>query len=151
LQFSLQADSPGTFGYNIVYLRFRNVLYPTDSPIQIHHLKPSPRNRNKGKAYTNFLHGYCICDNVYSIGWTIGVLGFDSRWGLGMFLFTTLSRTALGPTQLAMQSVPGALSLGVVKRPASEADHSLPSSTDIKECVELILYSPIRLHGVVLS
>jgi hypothetical protein len=29
----------------------------------------------------------------------IGVLEFDSRRGLGIFLFTTASRTALGPTQ----------------------------------------------------
>jgi hypothetical protein len=32
-------------------------------------------------------------------GWTIGVLGFDSRRGLGIFLFTTASKTALAPTQ----------------------------------------------------
>jgi hypothetical protein len=35
----------------------------------------------------------------WAMGWMIGVLGFDSRWGLGIFLFTTASRTALGPTQ----------------------------------------------------
>jgi len=29
--------------------------------------------------------------------WMIGVLGFDSRRELGIFLFTTASRTALGP------------------------------------------------------
>jgi hypothetical protein len=29
----------------------------------------------------------------------IGVIGFDSRRGLGIFVFTTASRTALGPTQ----------------------------------------------------
>jgi hypothetical protein len=34
----------------------------------------------------------------WATGWTIGVLGFDSRQGLGTFLFTTGSRTALGPT-----------------------------------------------------
>jgi len=28
-----------------------------------------------------------------------------------------------------------------VKRPGLEADHSLPSSTEIKECVELYLHS----------
>jgi hypothetical protein len=41
-----------------------------------------------------------------------GVLGFDSRRRLGIFLFTTSSRTALGPTQPPIQWVPGALSVG---------------------------------------
>jgi hypothetical protein len=36
-----------------------------------------------------------------------------SRRGMGIFLFTTASRTALGPNQLPIQWVPGALSLGV--------------------------------------
>jgi hypothetical protein len=38
-----------------------------------------------------------------------------------------------------------------VKRPEREIDHSPPYSAEVKECVELHLYSPIRLHGVVLS
>jgi hypothetical protein len=50
--------------------------------------------------------------------------------GLGIFLFTTASRTALGPTQPPNQWVPGALSLGV-KRPGSEADHSPQSSAEV--------------------
>jgi hypothetical protein len=54
--------------------------------------------------------------------WTIGVVGFDSRRGLGIFLFITASRTALGPTQPPIQWVPGALSLGV-KRRGRETDH----------------------------
>jgi hypothetical protein len=66
------------------------------------------------------------------MGWTIGVLGFDPRRGLGIFPFTTASRTALGPTQPPIQWVPGALSLRV-KRPGREADHSLPSSAEVKE------------------
>jgi hypothetical protein len=65
-------------------------------------------------------------------GWSIGVLGFDSRRGLGIFLLVTASRTALGPTQPLMQWVPGALSLEV-KRPGREADHSPPSSAEVKE------------------
>jgi hypothetical protein len=69
--------------------------------------------------------------------------------GLGIFLFTTASRTALGPTQPPIQWVP-VLSL-VVKRLGREADHSPPSRVEVKEWVELYLYSPIRLHGVVLS
>jgi hypothetical protein len=63
---------------------------------------------------------------------------------------TTMSVTALGPTQPPIQCVPGTLSLGL-KQPGREADHSPPSSAEIKECVELYLHSPIRLHGVVLS
>jgi hypothetical protein len=31
-----------------------------------------------------------------------------------------------------------------------EADHSPPSSAEVKEWVELYLHSPIRIHGVVL-
>jgi hypothetical protein len=57
----------------------------------------------------------------------IGVLGFGSRRGLGIFLFTTASRTVLGPIQTPIQLIPGALSLGV-KRQGREADHS-PSSS----------------------
>jgi hypothetical protein len=61
----------------------------------------------------------------------IEVLGFDSRRGLGVILFTTASRTALEPTQPPIQWVPGALSLGV-KRPEREADHSPTSSAEVK-------------------
>jgi hypothetical protein len=38
-----------------------------------------------------------------------------------------------------------------VKRPGREADHSPPSSAEVKECMELYLHFPIRFHGVVLS
>jgi hypothetical protein len=54
---------------------------------------------------------------------------FESRQGLGIFLFTIASRPALGPTQPPIQWVPGALSLRV-KGPGREADHSPPSSTE---------------------
>jgi hypothetical protein len=66
-----------------------------------------------------------------ALGWTIGVLWFDSRRGLRIFLFTTASRTALGPTQPPIQWVPGALSLGV-KRSGHEADHSPLFSAEVK-------------------
>jgi hypothetical protein len=70
----------------------------------------------------------------------MGVLGFDSRRGLGIFLFTA-SRPALGPTQPPIQCVPGDLSLGV-NRPECEADNSPTSSAEVKEWVELYLHSP---------
>jgi hypothetical protein len=63
-------------------------------------------------------------------------LRLDSRRGLGIFLFTTASRMALGPTQPPIQWLPGSLFLGV-KRPGREADHSPPSSAEVKEWVKL--------------
>jgi hypothetical protein len=80
----------------------------------------------------------------------IGVLGFDSRRGLGIFLFTTVSRTALGPTQPPVQWIPAALSLGV-KQPGREADHSPPSSAEVKNECSYTSTPSIRLHAVVLS
>jgi hypothetical protein len=56
---------------------------------------------------------------------------FPAGGGLGIFLFTTASRTALGPTQLPIQRVPGTLSLGV-KRLGREAYQSAPFSAEVK-------------------
>jgi hypothetical protein len=67
-----------------------------------------------------------------------------------IFLFTTASRTALGPTQPPIQCVTGALSLGV-KRPGRESDHSPPSSDEVKNAWSYTSTPTIRLHGVVLS
>jgi hypothetical protein len=50
---------------------------------------------------------------------------------LSFFLFSKSSRPALGSTQPPMQWVLGALSPGV-KRPEREADHSPPTSAEIK-------------------
>jgi hypothetical protein len=62
----------------------------------------------------------------------IGVLGFDFRWKLGIFLFATASRTALEAIQPPIQWVPGVLSLGI-KRPGRDADHSHPTKAEVKE------------------
>jgi hypothetical protein len=67
----------------------------------------------------------------WATGWTFGVLEFDSRRGLESFLFTTASRTALEPTQPPIQWLLRTLSLWV-KRPGREADHSPPSSVEVK-------------------
>jgi hypothetical protein len=74
---------------------------------------------------------FFLRDSSVGIARGSGVLGFDSRRELRIFLFTIASRTALGPTQPPIQCKPEALSLGV-KRKGREADHSPPSSAKIK-------------------
>jgi hypothetical protein len=66
--------------------------------------------------------------------------GFEFRLGMGIFLFTTVSRPALEPTQPTIQWVPGALFLGV-KQPGREANHSPTSSAEVKKGVVLHLHS----------
>jgi hypothetical protein len=83
------------------------------------------------------------------VGWVIRVWGFDSWWGLEIFLFSTMFRPTLEPTQPPIQWILGALSPGV-KWLGHEADHSLPSSAKVKNmwCFTSI---PVYLHGVMLS
>jgi hypothetical protein len=51
---------------------------------------------------------------------------------------------------MATSIVTGALSLGV-KRPGHEADHSPPSSAEVKNAWNYTSTAPVRLHDVVLS
>jgi hypothetical protein len=64
-------------------------------------------------------------------GYTLGGHGFDSRQGQEIFLFSTSSRPSLRLTQPLIHWVPVALS-PLVKRPVRKADHSPPSSAEIK-------------------
>jgi hypothetical protein len=65
------------------------------------------------------------------------------------FIICILYRIILGPTQPPIQWVPGTLSLGV-KRSGREADHSPPSSTEVKNALNYTSTPTIRLYGVVL-
>ena len=72
--------------------------------------------------------------------------GIESFWGLG---FPHPSRPALGPTQPPIQWVPG-LSLEL-KRPGRGVDHPTLSSAEVKERVELYLYSTSGLSWTVIG
>jgi hypothetical protein len=69
---------------------------------------------------------------------------------MGIFLFTTASKPALGPTQPPIQWVPGVLFIGT-KRPGREADHSPPSNADVKNAWSYTSTPPIHFHGVLLK
>jgi len=49
----------------------------------------------------------------------------------GIFLFATVSRPALGPTESPIQLIAGALSLEIM-RPEHEVDHSPPCTAEVK-------------------
>jgi hypothetical protein len=76
------------------------------------------------------------------------VPGFDCR-KCKIFLFSTASRPTVGPTQLPIRWVPGALSPGVKPQRVKLATHLhlMPRSRK----VNLYLHSPIYLHGIVLN
>jgi hypothetical protein len=44
-----------------------------------------------------------------ALGYGLDDFGFESRQGLGIFLFTTVSRPALGLTQTPIECIPAAL------------------------------------------
>jgi len=90
-----------------------------------------------------------LLTQAFSIGLRAGSSVFDSQEGMGIFLFTTASRPALGSTQPRIQNLPGNLSLGL-KWLGREADHSPASSAEYKnECSYTA--TPVRLPGRVFS
>jgi hypothetical protein len=77
--------------------------------------------------------GAAVSQAVYSLtmGWTIGRLRFDPRQRQRIFILAPASRPALGPTQTPIQWVPGSFPGGKA-RPGRDADHSPPSSAEVK-------------------
>jgi len=80
----------------------------------------------------------------HDAGLRTGRSGFDSRRGLGIFLFTTASRTALGPTQ------PGLFSWGQSGRGVKLTTyfHLVPRSENVWSYTSA---PPTRLHSVELA
>jgi hypothetical protein len=83
------------------------------------------------------------------MGWATGV-HFPAGAIMGLFVFTTASRPALGPTHPPIQRIPRVPSPGE-KRLGREADHSHPSSVGVKNAWSYTSTPAIRLHGMVLS
>jgi hypothetical protein len=84
----------------------------------------------------------------YSDRLQAGRPGFDFRQRQESFLYFTVSRPALGPTQPPIQRIPGVLSPGI-KQLGREVDHSPPVLRS--RMVELYLHSPICLLGLVFN
>jgi hypothetical protein len=85
-----------------------------------------------------------------ALGYGLADRGFESRQGLGIFLFTTASRPAVVSTQPPIQRLSGALSVGV-KRLGRDTDRSPPSNAEVKNAWSYISTPSIRLYGVMLS
>jgi hypothetical protein len=84
-------------------------------------------------AVTNYYYRLSNCELEYLSRYSDGLQArqLDSRQGYGIFLYSTSSRPALGSTQPPIQWTLGALSPGL-KLPVREADHSAPSSAEVK-------------------
>jgi hypothetical protein len=88
---------------------------------------------------------------LFSISWySLGDTIVDFYIDMGIFFFATASEPALGPAQPPIQWVLVTLSLGV-KRPGREADHSPPSSAEVKNAWSYTPTSPVCFQGMVLS
>jgi hypothetical protein len=70
--------------------------------------------------------------------------------GAGNFSLHHRLENGSGAHSASFTMIPGALSLGI-KRPGREADHSPPTSVEVKNEWSYNPTPPIRLHGVVLS
>jgi hypothetical protein len=80
--------------------------------------------------------------------WMIGGSSPGSNWN---FSLHHRVQTGSGSHSASYQIFTRSSFSGGKKLPRSEADHSPQSSAEVKECVELYLTSPIRLHSMMLS
>jgi hypothetical protein len=100
----------------------------------------------EGRIYILWTQNHTFGNNSESHVSGLDDRGFESRQGLGISLFTTASRPALGATQPPIEWVLGALSLRVKRTthlhlvPRSRMRGAIPP-----------LHSPIRLRSEVLS
>jgi hypothetical protein len=71
-----------------------------------------------------FHHGAGVAQSVcLTMDWTTGRSRFDTRQRQKIFILTSVSRPALGPTQLRVQWVLGSPFSGGKERPGRDAEH----------------------------
>jgi hypothetical protein len=73
--------------------------------------------------------------------------GFESRKGQRIYFYLKRSRPTLGHTQPPIQCVSGTLSPGL-KQPGREADHTPPSTAEVKNERGYASAPPAVLHDV---
>jgi hypothetical protein len=91
------------------------------------HLPVTPVQYSTWEYIRYLIHCHSILNFLRNPDASVGIvkeLVFDSRQGQDIPLFSVTCRPAVGPTQLPMQSITGALSPGV-KRQLRDADHCL--------------------------
>jgi len=98
--------------------------------------------------FSSFPCNDVVRDSVFDMKTRYGLDGsrIESR---GSAIFSFPSRQALGPTNPPVQWVPALVPW--VKRPVHGTDHAPSSSTEVKERVELYLYSPLALPCLLLG
>jgi hypothetical protein len=142
------------------YLPFKlhKVLRQNSKTLKVlHHRKilgnPGLHNRGTGciqRGYQCFaLYFHCYLALNIRVLRRAGRPGFNSRQVQEIFPLSTAFRQALGPSQPPIHWTPVALSPGV-KGPGLEADHSPPSSAEVKNG-GAIPPLPIRLNHVALN
>jgi hypothetical protein len=134
-------------------------FHPSDMLVRCAVRISSPRNTGTLDKHT-VRHHYMICTSPLHIsvgsqvqgdtGCKIGVLGFDSRRGLGIFSLPSCPDRFWCSLSLLFGGYPRLFFL-VIKQPGREADHSPPSSAEVKNMWIYTSNPSISLHGVVLS
>jgi hypothetical protein len=100
----------------VIWSRFSDLASATQTTI----------TKNIWKNYILFL-----AISVSSVWLQAGWPGFDPRQGQRIFPLASVSRPALRPTQPPVQWVTGSIPEGNAQ-PGRDADHSPPSSTEVK-------------------
>jgi hypothetical protein len=93
-------------------------------------------------------HDKRLIPRLWPTGWTTDVR-FPAEARKGFFFVFTVSRPALDCTQPSMQWVPGSFPVG--KRPGREAEHSPPSSAEVRKAWSYTSTHPICLPVMMLN